>query len=186
MFAYCNNNPVIYQDPTGEAVDTVFDVVSLAFSVAEVAANPGDPWAWAGLSGDLVDVLLPFVGGVGEAIKGLKAAGYADEVAEAVTTLATTGSAASRGRRGEILADILSGKGKSIININNRVRIPDRLTNGVLSEVKNVAYISNTQQLRDFADYAQTVGASLELYVRPTTKVAKTVIDAGWDVKTLW
>ena len=29
--------------------------------------NPGDPWAWAGLAGDIVD-LVPFVTGVGEAI----------------------------------------------------------------------------------------------------------------------
>ena len=55
-----------------------------------------------------------------------------------------------------------------------------------LTEVKSVKYISNTQQLRDFADYANATGRSLELYVRPTTKVAQTVIDAGWDIKYLW
>jgi len=27
-----------------------------------------DPWAWAGLVGDVVDVAIPFVGGVGEAV----------------------------------------------------------------------------------------------------------------------
>ena len=55
-----------------------------------------------------------------------------------------------------------------------------------LTEVKNIKYISNTQQLRDFADYANATGRSLELYVRPTTKVAQTVIDVGWDIKYLW
>ena len=73
MFAYCNNNPVIYKDSGGKALDTVFDVVSLAVSALEVAANPGDVGAWAGLLGDTVD-LIPFVTGVGETIRALKAA----------------------------------------------------------------------------------------------------------------
>ena len=45
MFAYCENNPVMGVDYTGEFLDTVFDVVSLCISVAEVVANPADPWA---------------------------------------------------------------------------------------------------------------------------------------------
>ena len=65
LYAYCDNNPVTRTDNGGAFWDTVFDVVSLCFSVAEVVANPSDPWAWAGLIGDAVD-LIPFVSGVGE------------------------------------------------------------------------------------------------------------------------
>ena len=61
-------------DNGGMFWETVFDVVSLAFSVADVIANPSDPWAWAGLIGDAVDVLVPFVSGVGETTKALKVA----------------------------------------------------------------------------------------------------------------
>ena len=43
MFAYCNNNPVVRQDSTGTAFETVFDIASLAFSVADVIANPANP-----------------------------------------------------------------------------------------------------------------------------------------------
>ena len=43
------------RDDGGEFWDTVFDVVSLVFSVADVVANPADPWAWAGLAGDVVE-----------------------------------------------------------------------------------------------------------------------------------
>ena len=60
------------------------------------------------------------------------------------------------------------------------------MNDSVLAEVKNVKYISNTQQLRDFATYANATGRTLELYVRPTTKVAKTVISAGWNIRYLW
>ena len=75
---------------------------------------------------------------------------------------------------------------KRAIRINGRVRIPDELTQTPLKEVKNVKYISNTLQLRDFADYAKITGRTLELWVRPTTKIAKTVIDAGWNIRYLW
>ena len=79
------------------------------------------------------------------------------------------------------------GKGpKESIQINGRTRIPDAMTKTTLTEVKNVKYISNTQQLRDFADYARATNRSLELWVRPTTRVAKTVIEAGWHINILW
>ena len=69
MFAYCKNNPVNYEDSSGNAVETIFDIASVALSVADVVANPSNPWAWAGLVGDVIDVALPFVTGVGETIK---------------------------------------------------------------------------------------------------------------------
>jgi len=68
LFAYCGNNPVTRNDAGGNAWETIFDIISLAGSVAEVVANPMDPWAWGGLIGDVVDVVVPFVGGLGEAV----------------------------------------------------------------------------------------------------------------------
>ena len=65
LYAYCDNNPVTRTDNGGAFWETVFDVVSLAFSVVDVVANPTDPRAWIGLAGDTVD-LIPFVTGVGE------------------------------------------------------------------------------------------------------------------------
>ena len=86
MFAYCNNNPVVYEDQRGEALDTVFDLVTLGFSIAEGALNPYDFTAWLGLAGDVIDV-IPFVTGVGEVLRGVRLvdkAGNTLEIAEAV------------------------------------------------------------------------------------------------------
>ena len=58
----------------GYAWETVWDIVSLVASAAEVAANPVDPWAWAGLLGDVVDVVIPCIGGLGEAVDAVKTA----------------------------------------------------------------------------------------------------------------
>ena len=74
MFAYCNNNPVVHKDSQGTAVETVWDLISLGASIVEVAVNPSDPWAWAGLVGDIADVCIPFVGGIGEAVDAVKLA----------------------------------------------------------------------------------------------------------------
>ena len=185
------------EDCDGAFWDTVFDIVSLVVSIVEVIQDPTDSTAWLGLAGDVID-LIPGVTGVGEATRSLK---IADNIGEAIDTaddiadtldngvdiakIATSGTPNSIGKMGEQLAGI-DPRAKTSILVNGRTRIPDALTPTTLIEVKNVKYISNTLQLRDFATYAKATGRSHVLYVRPTTKVAKTVRDAGWDIKYLW
>lgn len=72
MFSYCGNNPVTRLDSDGQAFETVWDIISLGLSIADVFANPADVWVWISLGGDLLDVLIPFFGGAGEAAKALK------------------------------------------------------------------------------------------------------------------
>jgi len=77
---------VARKDVTGTAWETVFDIISLGFSIAEVAANPYDVRTWAGLVGDAID-LVPFVTGVGETVRGIRfidKAGNTLELAKAV------------------------------------------------------------------------------------------------------
>ena len=73
MFAYCGNNPVSRVDSGGYVWETVFDLVTLGTSVVDVIANPYNVWAWAGLAGDVIDVVIPFVSGVGEVTKAIGA-----------------------------------------------------------------------------------------------------------------
>lgn len=82
-FAYCGNDPVNRTDADGEFWATVFDIVSLGFCIADVIQNPSDPWAWAGLVGDVVD-LVPFVTGVGEITKAAGAVADAANVIDDV------------------------------------------------------------------------------------------------------
>ena len=72
LYAYCDNNPITRKDDGGMFWDTVFDVVSLCFSAAEVIATPTNPMSWVSLAGDVVD-LIPFVTGVGETAKAVGA-----------------------------------------------------------------------------------------------------------------
>jgi len=92
LYAYCDNNPVTRTDDGGTFWDTVFDVVSLVFSVAEVVANPASPGAWIGLAGDAID-LIPFVSGVGEIVRFAR---VADNTLEVVDTIHDAGRAADK------------------------------------------------------------------------------------------
>ena len=86
LFAYCDNNPITREDVEGAFWETAFDVVSLCMSISDVVEDPDDPWAWAGLIGDAVD-LIPFVAGVGEATRlintGRKVLDAADDLHDA-------------------------------------------------------------------------------------------------------
>ena len=77
MYAYCSNNPVMYGDDTGQFLDIVFDVLSLAGSIVEVVKNPSDPMNWVALAGDIADVAIPCAGGVGETTRAIATAGKA-------------------------------------------------------------------------------------------------------------
>ncbi len=90
-----------------------------------------------------------------------------------------------KGVAGEKLARINQNAKRSFW-INNRKRVPDAISGKRLVEVKNVDYISNTLQLRDYADIARKHNLTQVLKVRLTTKVAQSVIDAGWIIKHLW
>jgi len=59
-------------DAGGEFWDIIGDVISLGASIVEVAANPTDPWAWASLAGDVIDLAAPGISGLGEVTKAVK------------------------------------------------------------------------------------------------------------------
>jgi RHS repeat-associated protein len=77
------------------------------------------------------------------------------------------------GQAGEAAVRAVFEIGQKVpIQVAGRTRIPDGLTSTVLTEVKNVQSLSNTQQLRDFASYASQNGLRFDLFVRPTTQLS--------------
>ena len=118
MFAYCGNDPVNRIDDGGHFWDTIFDVISLGASIVEVCVNPTDPWAWAGLVGDAID-LVPFVTGVGEAARAVKTTvkvvDKADDVVDTAKTIYKTADAASDIRKATGSYEILYKSGKNYI-----------------------------------------------------------------------
>ncbi len=66
-------------DSNGDTPETIFDIISLGASILDVAVDPWDPWAWVGLLGDIADVALPCVCGLGEAVDVLKTMNVIDD-----------------------------------------------------------------------------------------------------------
>ena len=99
LYAYCDNNPVVRRDASGYVWETIFDIASLAGSIAEVIAKTSDIWAWAGLVGDVVDVALQLVTGVGEITRATRTTveiiSSVDDVVETAKIVKRTSSTAS-------------------------------------------------------------------------------------------
>ena len=116
MFAYCENSPITRIDFSGNFWETAFDVISLGASIVEVCVNPRDPWAWAGLVGDAID-LIPFVTGVGEATRAVKTTirvvDNASDVIDSAKTLYRAADATSDLRRATGSYEILFESGKN-------------------------------------------------------------------------
>ena len=104
LFAYCDANPTVRLDVGGYVWETVFDVVSLGASIVEVSINPSDPWAWAGLVGDVID-LVPFATGIGETVKITKSLKKATTVKDAAKKINDVSSAAKTTKRGWKVGD---------------------------------------------------------------------------------
>lgn len=99
--------------------------------------------------------------------------GKGAEVADAAEAIRGGVAAVRTGQAGEAAVRAVVDIGpKESFQIAGRTRIPDGLTSSILSEVKNVKALSYTQQLRDYAAFAQDSGRQFNLYVRPGTTLS--------------
>ena len=86
---------------------------------------------------------------------------------------------AATGRAGEaaVRAVYKIGNKKFFRLANGQGRIPDGVNDVALSEIKNVAKLSYTKQLRDFSAIARSEGLRFDLYVRSTTKLTGPLLE---------
>jgi hypothetical protein len=71
------------------------------------------------------------------------------------------------GRAGEQAVRAVADVGDKVaILVNGRVRVPDGITNTVVTEIKNVGRQSYTLQLKDSVQYARDTGRAFELWLR--------------------
>ena len=142
MYAYCGNNPVCRLDTDGDFWDTVFDAASLTFSVVEVISNPADVWAWAGLAGDVID-LIPFVSGVGEATRAVSATvEAADNVVDAAKMAYKRADASSDLKKAYGSYEIIYKSGKNYVGKGSYKRAIDSAERYVKKEGDEVLSIS--------------------------------------------
>jgi hypothetical protein len=201
-YAYTNNNPVRYNDPTGHCIDGVTTILCIAMGVGAlvggaasvynlyqnndqvsagqvVEAAIGGALGGAVLGGGLVIAGATVVIGA-SALAGVGAAACAD----GDCTNEGTALARSLGQAGETAAGIIKNT-QRIPSATGTAsyRVPDQLfPEQLISEVKNVNYQGLTNQINDFLSYTQAQGIRFELIVRQNTVISKPLqelIDAG-------
>ena len=71
FYTYCNNNPIMYTDPTGEFLDVILDALFIALYIYNLLKDDGyKDWTnWVALGADVAFAVLPFVSGGGQVIK---------------------------------------------------------------------------------------------------------------------
>jgi RHS repeat-associated protein len=181
LYAYVGNDPINGQDPTGLAgcgSNTNYDSAGcnssyLNGSTAEQAAtNPSSSKASQHSSNELSP----------------KAGVAAEADAEIVVTarsgcglVCRIGRALGIGRKGaegEAAVRAQYDIGPKIkIDVGGKARVPDGLTAETLSEVKNVARLSYTAQLRAYVAYSQAKGLEFDLFVRASTRLSAPLVD---------
>ena len=110
-YAYVNNNPLRYTDPSGHWLETAWDILNIGWDIQEIRQDPGNLWNWGALVVDVGTALLPgvpaFAGVVSKGGKAAKAAvevaSHADEVGDAGRVVAKAAGHA------DDAADVLRG-----------------------------------------------------------------------------
>ena len=146
LFVYCGNNPVIRLDTTGTAFETVFDLLSLGVSFVEVVINPTDPWAWASLAGDAID-LIPIVTGVGEVTRAAKTVDKVADTVQIAKAVDFTDDAMDLVKT----LDRSSGFTKSTASIGRKIHKGYKVGNGFNPKFKESRRISGVRP--DYIDF---------------------------------
>ena len=157
LFAYCDNNPVMRVDHGGEFWDTIFDVVSLVASVAEVIVNPTSGAAWAGLAADVVCTIVPGLTGGGAIVKAIT---KADNVVDTAKSIYKAADKASDIRRATGSYAIAYKSGKNYIGTLDRVlaiKSAQRNATKYSDEVASISWKSAPNNRTAFIDEYQSM-----------------------------
>ncbi len=125
LFAYCDNNPVVRKDTTGEFWETVVDIFFFGKGIVDVVNNPDDAGAWLGLAADAACLVLPFVAGGGTVVK---ASIKCDDVIDSSKTVGTITGYTKHGLEQAMGRNGVGVSPKGILDaVKNPIRIESKI-----------------------------------------------------------
>jgi RHS repeat-associated protein len=101
-FAYCNNNPVRWNDPSGHWIESLLDIASIAYDIYDISQNGLNWGTGLVLAADVGGLILPGVTGGGLAVRALT---HADEAVDAVRAVNTAGNLAQAANQADNAVD---------------------------------------------------------------------------------
>jgi RHS repeat-associated protein len=129
-YAFVNNNPVRYTDPSGHWIETALDIAFIAYDIYDISSN-GLNWVnGLSLAADVACTVLPIATGGGILVRAaahaddaVKVISHADDVLHAAKTLDGIADAAKTLEKVDIIKDLASGTSQS-------KRIAEAMRNG--------------------------------------------------------
>ncbi|MBN7773730.1 polymorphic toxin-type HINT domain-containing protein [Clostridium aminobutyricum] len=84
LYTYCENNPVMYNDPSGNFIDVVLDVGFIAYDIWKIVKDPNSGGNWAALAADALCAVVPGLTGGGAIVRALEKADNLADVTKIV------------------------------------------------------------------------------------------------------
>jgi hypothetical protein len=83
-YAYVNNNPVRYNDPSGHWIESLFDIASIIYDISDISQSGLNWGTGLALAADIGSLILPGITGGGAAVRALT---HVDDVVDLTRSL---------------------------------------------------------------------------------------------------
>ena len=178
LYGYCDNNPIIRKDISGQLWDTVLDIAFIAGDLASIIANPSNALGYAELAADVVGLVLPGVTGGGKIVRlvansdnVLDAAKCADKVIDYKKVMKSSKQFGTKlHKKYDPIKKAASGEkkliNKSLTKWSSKLR-PDAVDrkNRIIYELKPYNRRSFKQALKQTKRYAKILGGRWRIVI---------------------
>ena len=178
LYAYCDNNPVMRKDTTGEVWDTALDIAFIAGDIASIIANPTNVVGYAELAADVVGLAVPGLTGGGKIVRAvmnsdnvLKASKVADKIVDSKQAIKSSRKLGTKIHKSydpikKTVAKKYKSVNKSLKKYGSKLR-PDAIDfkNRIIYELKPYNKTSYNRALRQANTYAKILGGKWNIVI---------------------
>ena len=184
LYCYCNNNPVMYADPSGHFWDTVFDILFIGWDIYNLCRNEGyKDWKnWVSLGVDILFAAIPFVVGGGGQI--VKLANVADDISD-FSKVTVVGESMTRVKTVSQFLNATDNlyDGFKIYNKLSDLGIGGKILAEIGGKVDNVAWLYG--KLRSGYRVVD-IGIDSTRIIRSSSYIVERVTMCLWKNRNLW